>query len=100
VTQKQLEALGKKWQKRLRLLDWDIEFKFDKIPIPAHTDYIQEFKAATITVCTPVFYPLQIRPQNIDWSLIHEMLHLPTVSWRTENDAEEIMQEQALNQIA
>ncbi len=83
MIQKELEQLVRKWQEILRLQDWEIEVewvtrnKLDKGSNAEETLCVNQ-KAATIGVIMPEHYSVwNDKPQDIEESVVHELLHIP-----------------------
>ncbi len=80
MTQAQLEKRCKIWQKRLRLLDWDIDVKFVKT-----VEGVESAHPADIfggTQCKPTFMEasVQVRAglgdEETELTLVHELMHI------------------------
>ncbi len=74
MTEKQLITLGTKWQKRLRLQDWEIKFEL--------TDKLESVSAFGESSAAPPFMEALVRvrsgmlPKDTELTLIHELLHV------------------------
>ena len=81
LTQEELERLCREWQKILRLQDWDIKVKIcrqnDMTPdSQADSTWTLPKKTAIIRLCDPIDYIDVAWPQDMERSLVHELLHL------------------------
>lgn len=84
--QKQLEERLGYWQNKLRLNDWIISIEIrrgralrieDKAATVA---WVVENKVADIQIIDPLDYPEDAWfPQDMDWEIVHELLHLHLV---------------------
>ena len=80
-----LESLLAKWQKLLRLQDWRVRIyyarRFDLSPeVQAETVMSQKTKDAIIRILDPIdadpnTFPPQTRPNRVEESIVHELLH-------------------------
>lgn len=81
-TDEQLQEKLKEWQKRLRLQDWIITAKIKRgrdlsNDSQANVHYVLPKKMATISIMDPIDYPPDsMVPQDMEDSLVHELLHL------------------------
>lgn len=83
MSNKQLTALGREWQSRLRLQDWDIIYSFDpydEVEGDAKTSFNKQLKTARVRIVTEITRPYRAhnadQPYDIEQILIHELLHL------------------------
>lgn len=83
MSNKQLASLGREWQSRLRLQDWDILYSFDtydEVEGDAKTSFNKQLKTARVRIVTEVTRPYRIhnadQPYDIEEILVHELLHL------------------------
>jgi hypothetical protein len=81
--QEQAEAALAKWQKILRLQDWEIKVKIVRqslmpcLDIMAHVNCVYPSKQALIKLLDPIDYPRDTEwGQDHEQSLVHELLHL------------------------
>ena len=94
-----------KWQKRLRLLDWDLTLDYRQIASPVRDTPIgsanmdPEHKSAVITIIDTSNWPFEPQPP-IEETIIHELLHLHMVTFESRKLAHEVNLEQAINCIA
>ena len=80
MTQRDLENLLSKWQKSLRLQDWDIQVRFvrgheiegNQAQIKHNNDY----KNAVIRLRDPKDWPPGDWQEDSESDLVHELLHL------------------------
>lgn len=100
--EKRLNELLRKWQKRLGLLDWDIEIRI-RHNMPAESEaqinYRFNRRQAVIEVLHPDSYAeLGISwGQDIEYALVHELLHLWFAPFEAgSNKLLESLQEQAI----
>ena len=108
LNQQQLNELLAYWQVLLRLRDWDIkiaikrtrDFKFDEAA--GETTWLLAKKMAVITIVDPADYPPDsLWPQDMEMTLIHELVHLLLAYWTPERlSAEYDYQEQAIHTIS
>ena len=86
MTQKKLEQLVRKWQKILRLQDWKIEVKWvNRNELDsgsnAEVSLCVNQKVATVGVIKPEDHSTwNNKEQDIEKSIVHELLHLPLQS--------------------
>ena len=86
MTQKKLEQLCRKWQRILRLQDWEIEARWatrnelDK-GSNAEASLCINQKVATVGIIKPEDHQTwNGKEQDIEKSVVHELLHLPLQS--------------------
>lgn len=110
-----LKDLCAKWQMILRLQDWDVEVKysrdrdFNSPGCQAECRIADTLKKAYIRIQDPVDYD-SVGPQDIEQSLVHELVHLHTHGFTKElarhegevrkDTAEYILFEQAVEVLA
>jgi hypothetical protein len=102
-----LNDLCREWQRVLRLQDWDVQVKiargFQLGKRQGECEYVQSLRQAVIRILDPNDWPDQNWPQDIEATLVHELLHLhfaPFMSDAGEDDLINIAQEVAIDQIA
>jgi hypothetical protein len=108
LTQEQLEERLAFWQKVLRLQDWRVRVRLVRqrdLRDPGNqgeSEWVLENRAAVIRVLEPFDYPSDsVWPQDMERTLVHELLHLHFAPFDAEPDtAESIAQEQAIDCIA
>jgi hypothetical protein len=107
LTQKELERLCLGWQRRLRLLDWDVKVKlcrereFVDHGRQGEVEYSLINKQAVIHILDPVDFPSGDWDQDQEKTLIHELLHLHTAPFSPEADTlQGAAEEWAINSIA
>lgn len=95
------------WQKRLRLQDWVVKVKIARNKDVAeksqgHCNWVIQKKMATIIILDPLDYPDDtMHPQDMEQTLVHELLHLHFAPFDDEVDTpKEIAIEQATDCIA
>ena len=91
-TQKELEDSLAEWQKRLRLDAWDVrigiyrERSFDGGGRSGEISYSIESGKAVIKLLDPVDYPDEDFPQDMEVTLVHELLHLKFAAFTPQDD--------------
>jgi len=105
MTEKELIQIGKKWQELLYLQDWDLKFEFQRFEdgqdYHGITHYQKELKTATIVILDPQFYKSSsLRPQNIEQTVIHELIHLHLLYWNTHDCTQQVLKEQTCELLA
>lgn len=75
--------LLKKWQKRLYLTDWVVDFRPNSVPSDfvlqdcvGETEWQEVNKTAIIRIVKPDCYGQRIVPFDFEKTLVHELLHL------------------------
>lgn len=113
MTDAELKKLCRKWQKILRMLDWEIDVRFGSAAEidnqSAKVKVYAEGRQAVVRIC-PVegfdmtddhmlAFPSATDPEA---ALVHELLHIPfhNVIEKEPNEHEGVMQEQAIEQLA
>lgn len=104
---KSLEDMLRFWQERLRLQDWDIKIcfargsEFDDGSSSGEVLYRLRSKQAMIKILDPIDYPGDtLWEQDVEETVVHELLHLHFGSLQIEEEFESIMLEQAICCIA
>lgn len=107
MTQAELEALCAKWQRILRLQDWDVvpklvrwhEMPTDRL---GECDHRLSKKMAVIRVLDPNDAPPNNAwPHDPEKTLVHELLHLHFAPFRAEPDTPaDVAQEQVIDTLA
>ncbi len=109
MTEIELQALLTEWQKRLRLQDWDVHIAFTRerdMAVDNSRGAIRwnvSLKEAWLHILDPIDYPPDQVPQDIEQTIIHELLHLHLVmvaEMAAENEIIQITTEQAIVCIA
>lgn len=107
LTQEQLEERLIWWQKVLRLQDWCVKVRLARErdfchPAQGESEWVLQTKVAIIRVLDSADYsPYCILPQDMEKTLVHELLHLHFAPFNTEKGtAEDVAQEQAIDCIA
>lgn len=108
LTQEQLEERLAYWQRVLRLQDWRVKARlvrerdFRNPGNQGECEWSLSTKVAIIRILDPVDYsPDCAWLQDMERTLVHELLHLHFAPFRAESDtAEDISQEQAIDCIA
>jgi hypothetical protein len=96
------------WQRRLRLDDWAVwvsikrQHQFRKKDRQGECKWDLWKKEAWINILDPQDYPDDAPgPQDMERTLVHELLHLHLAAWQPEPETlEDIMQEQAIHAIS
>lgn len=81
LTKEQLEERLRYWQKLLRLQDWHIVIQIcrgrDIDESDARCEQLQGLRQAIIKIADPVDWaPTVPLPLDMEWNLVHEMLHI------------------------
>lgn len=99
MTLNQLRRLVKLWQKRLRVSDWAITVRRDKLKEEyGNTWYDPRGMMATLTIAEDMNDP-NYEDGGIEQTVIHELLHI-VLHGDKDYEGEVVMQERAINQIA
>jgi hypothetical protein len=105
LNNKQLQEKLSYWQKRLRLQDWLIDARIVRQmdmmgqDCQGECNYNLLKKMAVINVLDHCDYqPNEIFPQDMEWCLVHELLHLHFAPLHIENENE--AEEQAIDLIS
>jgi hypothetical protein len=111
VSQRKLTSWRREWQKRLHLLDWKIECSFADLeflkeitdiacPIGA-CEHFAETKAARIWVLQPSEWQKEPdeREQDIEDTVVHELLHCQFAPFKYESDIERLYIEQTIEAL-
>lgn len=108
LSEEQLQVLCSEWQRVLRLQDWLVvvrivrkrDMKFDNSA--GEAGWTPDRRDAIIRILDPLDYePTRIYEQDMELSLVHELLHLhfALISYK-DDTIEDTLQEQALHAIA
>jgi hypothetical protein len=107
LTESALQKACALWQKRLRLQDWDVRVRVRrKAQMSAEkcracVDADLRLKEALIEIQDPIDYTPKIWVNDMEQSLVHELLHLHFAPFEAEEGtAELVAQEQAIELIA
>jgi hypothetical protein len=106
LTQEELGQKLQEWQKRLRLQDWIIKVRTARAyELPeasmACVNSTLENKTASILILDPIDYePGLMLPQDMENSLVHELLHLHLLPIHGDDDSKHVAVEQAIECIA
>jgi hypothetical protein len=106
VDQVTLQDWCAKWQKILRLQDWDV--KIDLAPASKMADkqgdveWVKSQKTAKIRILEPSHYPADhTYPQDCEQTVVHELVHLHFAPVDRYNEGpQEMLLEQAVDLIA
>lgn len=106
-TEDELRAKCAEWQKILRLQDWDVRVSIVREnqmltkESNAEINVNVQHKLARLRVIDPIdYHPDNLNPQDMEKSLVHELLHIHL--WQFTEELEGALQdaeEQALNMI-
>ena len=102
MTEESLKTLLTEWQKRLRLQDWGIFVKTARLAEmqcggQGECEWVLKRKEATIVLVDPIDYPLELVDQDMEETLVHELLHLHFVILQPKDGtAEDTALEQAI----
>lgn len=103
MTKEELKKKCAEWQKILRLQDWNVEVRMSRMSEMSDRDnlaeceYNQAKHSAIIRIIEPADYKDPI-PQDIEFLLVHELLHLHIAPFYDDEKIIEI--ERAINLIA
>lgn len=108
MTQEELEALCRTWQKRLRLQDWTVKVRIvrrhelDHADIQGQVTWVLSRREALIKLLDPIDYlPDCVLPQDLETTLVHELVHLYFAPFDAEDGTlEDIYQEQAIDGLS
>lgn len=113
ASHKELQRHLRYWQKRLRLTDWTVTIRFaskkelcdgDEDISQGLNVYNLNARTSEILVIRPDDYDPSTYPnkeqQDIENTVVHELLHLHLAPWQTESEAEDIQQEQAIEAMS
>ena len=81
-SEEELQTWCAKWQKILSLKHWSVQVKYEKKHRMAAGSYAEVFcktgiLSAVIKIMDPMDYDDPYIPQNIELSLLHELIHIP-----------------------
>lgn len=102
----ELQSFLAKWQTILRLRDWDIEIKFGRAwemgeDRGGEVTRINAKETALITILDPCDWrPDKIVPQDIEYTVVHELVHLHFAIIDDFEGANDTLYEQAVHRIA
>jgi hypothetical protein len=105
LSEEQLQTKLKEWQKRLRLQDWIIKVRIARIHELQEGSMAQVRstllnKTAMILILDSNDYePGLMLPQDMENSLVHELLHLHLEPIHLEDDSKQVAVEQAIECI-
>jgi hypothetical protein len=108
LTEEQLRAKCAEWQKVLRLQDWDVRTSivrrsvFTNAETNAEISVNVQHRIAQLRMLDPIDYdPLNVNPQDMEKSLVHELLHIHLWTFTVDLDgSNKDAEEQAINMIA
>ncbi len=108
MTERELKTRLKYWQKILRLQDWDVSIRYNSAVDMAENNQGQIYldcasRRAMINILQPNEYrtPIDKWKQDIDNTIIHELLHIITHFWTVESGSiDYILKEQAIDIVA
>jgi hypothetical protein len=106
MTDKDLQRLVVKWQKRLRLMDWDINASFDDDDTLAELgawgacDPQGFLRTATMIFRRPEEAKKKQTAFDLEVIIVHEILHIFFAPLKNENHAELTAEEQMIHTLA
>ena len=99
-----LAKLASKWQKILRLQDWEVTIDFYRARDFTNADALGECtfninsREGFIKILDPIDYEGEY---DLEWIVVHELLHLHFADWTAKNNYEcPVSGEQAIDSIA
>lgn len=105
--EEEYQQLCHEWQKTLRLQDWDIVVRVCthwgmSTNCQGEVDWVVEKKKAIVRLLDPAHcQPNKAFPQDLEKTLVHELLHLHFASYAADDGtAEDIAQEQTIDILA
>lgn len=111
ISQRKIDELRREWQKRLRLEDWKISSKFTDLkfmqeitdidnPVGACQHFV-EMKEAKIWVLRPEDWDKEpnARQQDVEDTVVHELLHCHFAPLKAEDDATRLRHEQTIEAV-
>jgi hypothetical protein len=105
LTEEQLQEKLMEWQKRLRLQDWIVQVRIARaLELPENSmgcvHAVLPKKMASIKILDPIDYDhSSMCPQDMENTLVHELLHLHFEPIVLNNDSKTIELEQAIESI-
>jgi hypothetical protein len=106
-TQKQLERRLAYWQRRLRLLDWHLTIAKERYggEMPEHAQaYCRSQRTSKVAhvgiLHESDFGDQSLLPQDMDWSIVHELLHVHISGIKEDEFAFSLEEEQAIDALA
>ena len=99
-----LSKVASKWQKILRLQDWEVDIDFYRAREFTNADALGECtfninsREGFIKILNPIDYEGEY---DLEWIVVHELLHLHFADWTAKNNYEcPVSGEQAIDSIA
>ena len=99
-----LSKVASRWQKILRLQDWQVDIDFYRAREFANADALGECtfninsREGFIKILNPIDYEGEY---DLEWIVVHELLHLHFADWTAKNNYEcPVSGEQAIDSIA
>jgi hypothetical protein len=106
-TQRQLDAWLREWQKVLRLQDWNVRIECKREREMEHPDChgLNSYSLALKNATIQVRHSLDFRdaggfPEDIEATIVHELVHLHFAGFYTDKGLANTLQEQAIEVIA
>lgn len=97
MTQKKLEQLTVKWQKRLRIQDWEIEvYLVDHLKMP---DLMGHCANKPSLMCATIKVADDVPEDEMEQTLLHELLHV-RFPLSNRDSVDDLMFEQGIEQTA
>lgn len=107
MTQRQLDRLRRKWQKTLRLQDWKIKARVVGLGVIPDDDlgrceWLLDARTADINILDPACCEDgdAIVSQDVEGTLVHELLHCHFAPFHSENQAINTQAEQVIDTLA
>ena len=99
-----LSKVASRWQKILRLQDWEVDIDFYRARDFTNADALGECtfninsREGFIKILNPIDYEGEY---DLEWIVVHELLHLHFADWTAKNNYEcPVSGEQAIDSIA
>lgn len=107
-TEEQLIGLCREWQERLRLEYWDVALKVARVQefklkeAQGECTWTLETACAIIRIVDPLDYPKTPFKQDMEATLVHELLHLHFAHFdnTAKGSLDEMMMERSIEHIA
>ena len=108
MTNDELQMLCSEWQERLRLKHWDVALRiaraseFETKESQGECTWTLSTALAAIKILDPIDYPETPFPQDMEKTLVHELLHLKFCEFDNTNrgSLSETMMERTIDHIA
>lgn len=107
LSNEELQSICRKWQETLSLQHWCIKIKYARRNEMTTGGCAEVFcktgvMVAVIKILDPIDYDDQYVNQNVELSILHELIHIPLMMFSNpeENSVEDILQEQFVETMA